>query len=165
MILDVDGVLTDGTLVFHDDGGDSKVFHVHDGHGIRLVQRGGIEVVLLSGRSSPVVDYRAKDLGIGLAIQGSKNKLAAYEEILRKRGLDDGEVAYVGDDLVDVPVMRRVGMAVAVADARPPVLSRCHLITQAVGGRGAVREVCDFLLETQGKWEAVTAPYLENTPE
>lgn len=160
LILDVDGVLTNGGLVLHDNGQESKVFHVHDGHGIRLLQRAGVEVALLTGRSSRVVTNRARDLGIKLVIQGSKDKLASYESILTQRQLDDSEVAYVGDDLVDIPVLRRVGLAVAVAEATTPVHFHCHMTTRIGGGRGAVREVCDFLLQVLGRWEEVTAPYL-----
>ena len=160
LILDVDGVLTNGGLIWHDDGKESKIFHVHDGHGIRLMQRAGIEVALLTGRSSRVVAHRAQDLGIKLVAQGSKNKLNDYEEMLRQRQLDDLEVAYVGDDLVDVPVFKRVGLAVAVAGSPDYVNSQCHVTTQNQGGEGAVREVCDFILQAQGKWEEVTRPYL-----
>jgi 3-deoxy-D-manno-octulosonate 8-phosphate phosphatase (KDO 8-P phosphatase) len=163
LILDVDGVLTDGGLIWNADGQESKAFHVHDGHGIRLVQRSGIEVALLTGRSSQVVSLRAKDLGIKLVVQGSRNKLTDYEEMLKQRQLDDRDVAYVGDDLVDVPVFRRVGLAVAVAEAAAYVHAQCHLSTENGGGKGAVREVCDLLLQTQGKWEEVTTPYLGDT--
>ncbi len=160
LILDVDGVLTDGGLIWHADSQESKVFHVHDGHGIRLVQRGGIEVALLTGRTSHVVSSRAKDLGIQLVFQGSRNKLTDYEAMLRQRQLDDRDVAYVGDDLVDLPVFRRVGLAVAVADAEPYIHAHCHLTTERGGGKGAVRELCDYLLQVQDKWEEVTARYL-----
>jgi 3-deoxy-D-manno-octulosonate 8-phosphate phosphatase (KDO 8-P phosphatase) len=160
LILDVDGVLTDGGLIWHADGKESKIFHVHDGHGIRLVQRAGIEVALLTGRSSQVVAHRAKDLGIKLVAQGSRNKLTDYEEMLRQRQLDDLDVAYVGDDLVDIPVFKRVGLAVAVAGSATYVNSHCHVTTQNQGGQGAVREICDFLLQAQGKWEEVTTPYM-----
>jgi len=159
LVLDVDGVLTDGGLVWHANGQESKVFHVQDGHGIRLLQRAGIEVALLTGRRSQVVEDRARDLGIKLVVQGSRNKLADYEEILQLRELDDQSVAYVGDDLVDVPVFRRVGLAVAVADGNPHIRPYCHGSTLSKGGRGAVREVCEFLLQVQGKWEEVTAVY------
>lgn len=159
LILDVDGVLTDGGLILHADGQESKVFHVHDGHGIRLVQRAGIEVALLTGRSSQVVADRAKNLGIELVVQGSRNKLIDYEKMLQQRRLDDQNVAYVADDLVDVPVLRRAGLAVAVADATVHIRDYCHACTISKGGKGAVREVCDFLLKAQGKWEEVTAPY------
>jgi 3-deoxy-D-manno-octulosonate 8-phosphate phosphatase (KDO 8-P phosphatase) len=159
LILDVDGVLTDGGLIWHANGQESKVFHVHDGHGIRLLQRAGIEAALLTGRRSQVVDDRARDLGIKLVVQGSRNKLADYEEILQLRELDDQSVAYVGDDLVDVPVFRRVGLAVAVGDGASHIRPYCHASTLSKGGRGAVREVCEFLLQVQGKWEEITAVY------
>ena len=160
LILDVDGVLTDGGLIWLAEGQEGKIFHVHDGHGIRLVQRAGIEVALLTGRSSQVVAHRAKDLGIELVVQGSRDKLTDYEGMLRLRQLDDPDVAYVGDDLVDVPVFKRVGLAVAIAGCAAYVESHCDATTQNQGGHGAVREVCDFLLQAQGKWEEVTAPYL-----
>jgi 3-deoxy-D-manno-octulosonate 8-phosphate phosphatase (KDO 8-P phosphatase) len=159
LVLDVDGVLTDGTLVWHANGQESKVFHVHDGHGIRLLQRAGIEAAFLTGRRSQVVDDRARDLGIKLVVQGSRNKLADYEHILQLRELGDQSVAYVGDDLVDVPVFRRVGLAVTVADGASHILPYCHASTLNKGGRGAVREVCEFLLQVQGKWEEITAVY------
>ena len=162
LILDVDGVLTDGGLILHADGHESKVFHVHDGHGIRLLLRGGIEGALLTGRSSQVVADRAKDLGIKLVVQGSRNKLTDYGKMLQQRQLDDQDVAYVADDLVDVPVLRRAGLAVAVADASAHIRDYCHASTIRKGGKGAVREVCDFLLQAQGKWEEVTAPYFDD---
>jgi 3-deoxy-D-manno-octulosonate 8-phosphate phosphatase (KDO 8-P phosphatase) len=162
LILDVDGVLTDGGLVWHANGQESKVFHVHDGHGIRLLQRAGIEVALLTGRGSHVVDHRARDLGITLVVQESKNKLADYEEILQQRRLDNQSVAYVGDDLVDVPVFRRVGLAVAVANGASHIRPYCQVSTLSKGGQGAVREVCEFLLQVQGKWQEITAVYFSS---
>ena len=159
LVLDVDGVLTDGGLIWQITGQESKVFHVHDGHGIRLLQRAGIEVALLTGRRSQVVDDRARDLGIELVVQGSRNKLADYEEILKLLKLDDQSVAYVGDDLVDVPVFRRVGLAVAVANGASHIRPYCHVSTLSKGGQGAVREVCEFLLQVQGKWQGITAVY------
>ena len=164
LILDVDGVLTDGGLIWNADGQESKVFHVHDGHGIRLLQRAGVEVALLTGRGSRAVTERAADLGIELVVQKSRNKLADYEKVLKKRNLADRDAAYVGDDLVDVPVLRRVGLAVTVAGAAAQVKPYCHAITRNKGGQGAVREVCEFLLQAQGKWEEITGPYLGETP-
>ena len=163
LILDVDGMLTDGGLILHADGHESKMFHVHDGHGIRLLLRGGIEVALLTGRSSQVVVDRAKDLGIASVVQGSRNKLSDYEKMVQQRRLDDRDVAYVADDLVDIPVLRRAGLAVAVADATAHIRAYCHACTISKGGKGAVREVCDFLLQAQGKWEEVTAPYFDDS--
>lgn len=160
LVLDVDGVLTDGGLIWRSDGQESKIFHVHDGHGIRLAQRAGIEVALLTGRSSEVVVFRAKDLGIELVFQGSRNKITDYEAMLQQRQLEDNAVAYVGDDLVDIPVLKRVGLAVAVANAMPQVHACCHASTQRGGGQGAVREVCDLLLVAQDKWEKIIGPYL-----
>lgn len=160
LVLDVDGVLTDGGLIWGSDGQEGKVFHVHDGHGIRLAQRAGIEVALLTGRSSQVVALRAKDLGIELVIQGSRDKLRDYEELLKLRQLENQDIAYVGDDLVDVPVLKRVGLAVAVANATSHVHICCHVSTQKAGGHGAVREVCELLLVAQNKWEEIARPYL-----
>jgi 3-deoxy-D-manno-octulosonate 8-phosphate phosphatase (KDO 8-P phosphatase) len=159
LILDVDGVLTDGGLVFYGDGSEAKVFHVRDGYGIRLVQRAGIEVAILSGRSSEVVTHRAGELGIRLVVQGSKDKRADYEQMLEQRHLADTEVAYVGDDLMDIPVLRRVGLAVAVSDAVEPVHSCAHVTTMNRGGHGAVREVCDLLLQARAGREEVVAPH------
>ena len=160
LILDVDGVLTDGGIIVTPEGEESKVFNVRDGLGIRLLQQAGIEVALLTGRSSRAVACRAAELGIEMVAQGSLNKMDAYEEMLRKRKLRDPEVAYVGDDLVDIPVLRRVGLAVAAASATPAVHSCCHASTRNSGGQGAVREVCELLIQAQGRWEEVVAPYL-----
>jgi 3-deoxy-D-manno-octulosonate 8-phosphate phosphatase (KDO 8-P phosphatase) len=160
LLLDVDGVLTDGGILLHPDGGESKVFNVRDGLGIRLLQRAGIEVGFISGRNSRVVARRAEDLGIGLVVQGTLYKLPAYEEIMTERGLSDRDVAYVGDDIVDIPILRRVGLAVATAGAIPTVGSYCHVITDRDGGRGAVREVCELILQAQGRWEEMAGPFL-----
>jgi 3-deoxy-D-manno-octulosonate 8-phosphate phosphatase (KDO 8-P phosphatase) len=160
LLLDVDGVLTDGGIVLQPDGEESKVFNVRDGLGIRLLQRAGIEVGFISGRNSRVVARRAEDLGIGLVVQGTLYKLPAYEEIVAKRGLSDRDVAYVGDDIVDIPILRRVGLAVATAGAVPTVASHCQVITDRDGGRGAVREVCELILKAQGRWEEIAGPFL-----
>jgi 3-deoxy-D-manno-octulosonate 8-phosphate phosphatase (KDO 8-P phosphatase) len=160
LLLDVDGVLTDGGILLHPDGEESKVFNVRDGLGIRLLQRAGVEVGFISGRNSRVVARRAEDLGIGLVVQGMLYKLPAYEEILTKRGLTHKDVAYVGDDIVDIPILERVGLAVATAGAVPAVVSRCHVITDRDGGRGAVREACELILQAQGRWEEVAGPFL-----
>jgi len=117
-------------------------------------------VGFISGRSSRVVARRAEDLGIGLVVQGTLYKLPAYEEIIAKRGLTDRDVAYVGDDIVDIPILRRVGLAVATAGAVPAVASYCHVITDRDGGRGAVREVCELILQAQGRWEEMAGPFL-----
>ncbi|MCD6139147.1 MAG: HAD-IIIA family hydrolase [Deltaproteobacteria bacterium] len=161
LMLDVDGVLTDGRLFYHDDGTESKAFDVQDGHGIKLLQRAGIETVLISGRRSPSVDKRAADLGIKEAFQGVKNKVALIEQIASQRGLKLEEIAFVGDDLLDLPVMKRVGFAVAVSNASEYLFDVAHYMTVAPGGRGAVREVAELILGVQGLWDQVAGRYFE----
>jgi 3-deoxy-D-manno-octulosonate 8-phosphate phosphatase (KDO 8-P phosphatase) len=161
LVLDVDGVLTDGRLYYHDDGTESKAFHARDGHGIKLAQRAGIEVALISGRSVPCVDKRAADLGIKAVAQGPKDKVPTFERFLADRGLGPEQAAFVGDDLVDLPVMRRAGFAVAVADASEHLLEVAHYVTLTPGGRGAVREVIELILAVQGHWEMIAARYFE----
>ncbi len=162
LLLDVDGVLTDGGLIYHDDGSESKVFDVRDGHGIKLLQRAGVEVGFLTGRHSRAVMNRARDLGIGLVLEGIKNKIEAYNEILKQKNLTDEEVAFMGDDLVDIPVLRRVGLAIAVPDACQDLFPYVHYTTRHSGGRGACREVCELILKAQGKWPEVTDRYFND---
>jgi 3-deoxy-D-manno-octulosonate 8-phosphate phosphatase (KDO 8-P phosphatase) len=157
--MDVDGVMTDGRIVFDSNGIESKFFHVRDGHGIKLVQRAGIEVGIISGRQSAVVDKRAAELGIRIVHQKVIDKIIPYRQILRDTGLDDSHVAYIGDDLVDIPILRRVGFSAAPADAAPEVLEYVHLVTRSRGGHGAVREVCDQLLKGTGAWEDIIGKY------
>ncbi len=152
LLLDVDGVLTDGRLYFDAKGEALKVFHVRDGHGIKMAQQGGIEVAILSGRRSDAAFHRARDLGLSRYYEGLRDKVAVLEELLAALNLAPREVAAVGDELVDLPLMAQVGLAVAVADAAPEVLIAAHWVTTLPGGRGAVREVCDLLLKAQGKW-------------
>jgi len=152
LILDVDGVLTDGRLYFDAKGETLKVFHVRDGHGLKMAQRAGIEVAFVSGRRSDAAYHRAKELGISRFHEGVRDKVAVMAEIMAAMRIQPAEVAAVGDDLVDLPLMSRVGLAVAVADAVPEVLAAAHWVTSNPGGRGAVREVCDLLLKAQGKW-------------
>lgn len=159
LLLDVDGVLTDGGLIYHDDGVESKLFDVKDGHGIKLIQRAGVEVGFLTGRYSKAVLNRAHDLGIELVQQGVRNKEEIYKEILQQRKLMDKEVAYMGDDLVDIPVLRRVGLAVAVPDACHDVFAFVHYTTRNPGGKGACREICELILKAQDKWASVTDRY------
>jgi 3-deoxy-D-manno-octulosonate 8-phosphate phosphatase (KDO 8-P phosphatase) len=161
LLLDVDGVLTDGSLWFDAKGEALKVFHVLDGHGIKMAQRGGIEVALLSGRRSDAAYHRAKELGISRFYEGLRDKVAIMEELLASLNLIPEQAAMVGDDLVDLPVMVRVGLAVAVADAVPQVAAAAHWVTSLPGGRGAVRQVCDLLLQAQGKWDQIVSPWLE----
>jgi 3-deoxy-D-manno-octulosonate 8-phosphate phosphatase (KDO 8-P phosphatase) len=159
LLLDVDGVMTDGRIIFDSQGGETKAFDVKDGHGIKLVQRAGIRVGIITGRQSAIVDRRAAELGIELVYQGAKDKTLPFREILQKLSLRPEEVAYVGDDVVDLPVMRQVGFAATVADAVDEVKDTAHMVTRLGGGRGAVREICDYLLKESGRWEAVTRRY------
>lgn len=161
LLLDVDGVMTDGVIAYDNNGVETKRFHVRDGHGLKLLQRAGIEVGIITGRKSAIVEKRAAELGVSRVFQGVKNKLEPYEHILTQSGFKDHQVAYVGDDLIDLPVLRRVGFAVAVADAASELRPYVDYITSASGGQGAVREVCDLILKQSGKWEQVTARYFE----
>jgi 3-deoxy-D-manno-octulosonate 8-phosphate phosphatase (KDO 8-P phosphatase) len=157
--LDVDGVMTDGRLYYHDDGTETKAFDVKDGHGIKMLQHAGIEVFLISGRSSPMVEKRATDLGITDITQGVRDKIPALDRIVEERGLDLTQVAFMGDDIVDIPILSKVGFAVAVADALEYVIEKAHYVTLAPGGRGAVREVIELILAVQGKWEKIAERY------
>ena len=159
LLLDVDGVLTDGRIIFDSHGGETKAFDVKDGHGIKLVQRAGIQVGIITGRQSVIVDRRAAELGIELVYQGAKDKVLPFRDVLRKLALKPEEVAYVGDDVVDLPVMRQVGFAATVADAVEEVKAAAHMVARRAGGRGAVREICDYLLKESGRWETVTRRY------
>ncbi len=159
MIFDVDGVLTDGRIVYHDDGSELKVFDVQDGHGIKLLLRAGIEVALITGRSCRAVDQRAAGLGIRRVYQGSIVKMEAYEKIRTETGLGDHQIGFMGDDLIDIPVMRRVGFAVSVPNGSPHVWPYAHYLTRLGGGRGACREVCEMILQVQGLWHQVTDRY------
>lgn len=161
LILDVDGVMTDGGIVLDGQGNELKVFHVRDGHGIKLLMRRGVEVALITGRESKAVAARAKELGIRHVFQKSLRKLDPYTQLKEQLGIDDAEIAYVGDDVVDIPVMRRVAFSVAVSDADPNVLRFAHYVTVAGGGKGAVREVCELILRAQGHWEGIMDGYTE----
>lgn len=159
LLLDVDGVLTDGRIIYDGKGQEWKFFNVKDGHGIKLLQRGGVEVGILSGRESSAVGIRARELKIDLVIQKAWDKVKALKTIQKRRKIALAEVCFVGDDLVDLPVFSRVGFAVAVADSVPEVKKRAHFVTQHPGGHGAVREVCEVILRAQRKWSAVTKKY------
>jgi 3-deoxy-D-manno-octulosonate 8-phosphate phosphatase (KDO 8-P phosphatase) len=162
LILDVDGVLTDGSLYFGPQGEALKVFHVRDGHGLKMLQKAGIEAAFLSGRRSDAAYHRARELGVSRFHEGLRDKVAVMEEIMASMDIEAGAVAAVGDDLVDLPHMRRVGLAVAVADAVPEVKAAAHWVTSLPGGKGAVREVCDLLLKAQGKWDGVVRPWVSD---
>lgn len=159
LLLDVDGVMTDGRIIFDSNGIESKFFNVKDGHGIKMVQRAGIEVGIISGRESQVVVNRAAELAIGIVYQKCLDKLTPYLKILEATGLDHFQVAFVGDDVIDIPVMMRAGFAAAPADAVAEVIPHAHFVTRNRGGWGAVREVCDLLLKEQGVWGEITDRY------
>lgn len=150
VIFDVDGVLTDGSLFIGDDGQEYKAFHSKDGHGMRMLQDSGVDIAIITGRISKVVEHRAKDLGIRHVYQGKRDKLPAYKELMQHVGLQDEEVAYVGDDVVDLPVMCRVGLAICVQDGHPFVKQHAHWITEHNGGRGAGRDVCEMIMQAKG---------------
>ncbi|BAW80988.1 3-deoxy-D-manno-octulosonate 8-phosphate phosphatase [Candidatus Nitrosoglobus terrae] len=154
-IFDVDGVLTDGGLHFGSNGQEYKVFHARDGHGMKMLQHTGVRIGIITGRTSLVVDHRMKDLGIIDVYQGQQPKLPAYEHLLQKCKLQPHEIAYVGDDLVDLAIMQRVGLAITVQDAHPLVKQHAHWITPNVGGRGAARDVCELIMEAQGTFKAL----------
>jgi len=143
------------------EGEEIKRFDVRDGHGIRLLMSAGVQVGLVTGRSSRVVTHRARDLGIRMVYQKAFNKLEAYQKIKKKTGLSDPEIAYVGDDIVDLPILRRVGLAMAVKDAEESVRGKVDYVTKQRGGRGAVREVVELLLRAQGRWQKLVKKYYE----
>jgi 3-deoxy-D-manno-octulosonate 8-phosphate phosphatase (KDO 8-P phosphatase) len=161
LILDVDGVLTDGKLFFDNEGNEYKTFHARDGHGIKLLRQTGVEVAVISGRKSSAVALRMKNLGIEHVYQGHEDKLAAFHEIIEKTGISPEQTAHVGDDLLDLPIMIRVGLAIAVCDANFAVKQRADWCTTLPGGHGAVREVCDFIMQAQGRFDEVVSAYLK----
>ncbi len=157
---DVDGVLTDGRIIVDDDGRESKNFHSRDGLGLKILARAGLEAVIITGRVSRVVECRARDLGITELHQQVTDKWPVFEEILKRRGLTPHQAAFAGDDLIDLPVLTRVGLALAPADASPEVLAVAHFVSSAPGGRGAVRQMVEFILKGQNRWEEAVRPYL-----
>lgn len=160
LILDVDGVLTDGRLFFDNEGNEYKAFHARDGHGIKLLRQTGVEVAVISGRKSSSVALRMKSLGIEHVYQGHENKVAAFNDVIGLMGIKPEQAAHVGDDLLDLPIMIRVGLAIAVSDANFAVKQRADWCTALPGGQGAVREVCDFIMQAQGRFDAVLSHYL-----
>jgi 3-deoxy-D-manno-octulosonate 8-phosphate phosphatase (KDO 8-P phosphatase) len=150
LVLDVDGVLTDGRLYYGARGEALKVFHVRDGLGVKLLAAAGVTVAVISGRRSGMTTRRCRELGVRHLLQGVEDKLAAFNVLRGRLGVTPAVCACVGDDVPDVPLMREVGLSFAVADAHPQARSAAHVITQLPGGRGAVREVCDYLLEARG---------------
>jgi 3-deoxy-D-manno-octulosonate 8-phosphate phosphatase (KDO 8-P phosphatase) len=160
VIFDVDGVLTDGSLYLGDDGQEYKAFHSKDGHGMKMLQASGIQIGIITGRTSEVVRIRMRSLGVEHVYQGKLDKLPAYDELKAAIGLRDEQIAYVGDDVVDLPVMVRVGLAIAVQDAHPLVKQHAHWVTPSNGGRGAAREVCELLMDAQGNLAPALERYL-----
>jgi len=160
LAMDVDGVLTDGTLVIHADGSESKFFNSLDGHGIRMWQRAGLKVALLSGRASEPTKHRAEQLQIEYVFQDCHHKLPVFEKFLKQLGLSPDRVAYIADDLTDLPVIRYVGFAVAVANAVDEVKQYADYVTVRSGGNGAVREVIEYILKNSGRWQELMTRYL-----
>ncbi|MBW3622082.1 MAG: HAD hydrolase family protein [Armatimonadetes bacterium] len=163
LVFDVDGVLTDGRLILSSSGEESKRFHIRDGLGIVLAQKSGLHVALMSGRASAAVDRRAKELGIRstLVVSNARDKGRAMKELKLRLDLPTQMVAFVGDDINDLPAFEEAGLAVAVADAAPEVAARAHLVTMARGGEGAAREIVEVLLREQGRWDEAVRNYLQ----
>lgn len=155
LLLDVDGVLTDGSIIYSDGDSETKVFNVKDGFGIKLVMSAGVEVGLVTGRTSKALQRRCRDLGIQYIYDGVQQKARLLERIVLETGVDANHTAFIGDDLPDLPLMRRIGLAIAVADAHERVRDYAAWVTAAPGGRGAVREVCDAILKARGDWDKV----------
>jgi 3-deoxy-D-manno-octulosonate 8-phosphate phosphatase (KDO 8-P phosphatase) len=165
LILDVDGILTDGQIILSDSGDEIKHFNVRDGHGIKMIMRYGIEVAFLTGRASRVVNHRAKELGVLEVYQGIFDKVKVCAEIIKKKSLQFNEIAYMGDDVVDVPLLRRAGFSATVHGASEYVKNFVDYITTKGGGKGAVREVCEIILQVQGHWEELAKKYeMDDTP-
>ena len=158
---DIDGVMTDGTLFLGDDGQEYKGFNSLDGHGLKMLKGTGVELAIITGRNSRVVEHRAKNLGIEIIHQGAHDKLAVYEALCRELSIACEDTAYMGDDVVDLPVMRRAGLAITVPAAPDLVKAYSHVITRREAGRGAVREACEAIMRAQGTLDAALAPYLK----
>ena len=161
IIFDVDGVLTDGSLYLTDRGEEIKAFNSHDGHGIKMLKATGVGIAILTGRQSTCVDLKAKDWGVTLVYQGAKKKLPAFEALLEKLDLDSTACAYMGDDLIDLPVMLRCGLAITVPAAPALVKKHAHYVTRREGGRGAAREICEIIMQAQNTLEAHLETYLK----
>ncbi len=161
LILDCDGVLTDGRIIMLPGGDETKAFDVKDGHAMVMAQRAGLQIAIISGRKSSVVQARAKELGIAHLHEMAWVKTEPYDKVLAEEGLTDEEACYVGDDVVDIPLLRRAGLAVAVADAVEEAKQYSHFVTKRAGGQGAVREVIEIILKAQDKWEEAIARYVD----
>jgi len=159
VIFDVDGVLTDGSLFLGDGGEEYKAFNSRDGHGMKMLQSTGIKIGIITGRTSDVVEHRMRSLGIEHVYQGKLDKLPAFEELCQLVGVSPEQVAYVGDDVVDLPILVRVGLAIGVQDAHPMVKQHSHWLSPSNGGRGAARDVCELILRAQGHLESMLKQY------
>ncbi len=160
MIFDVDGVMTDGSLYYTDAGEELKAFNALDGHGIRMLQDSGVKIAIITGRKSKLVEHRARNLDIELLYQGASDKLATFTELLAATGLTQEQCGYMGDDVIDLPVMRRVAFAISVPNAPQIVRDNAHLVTTARAGHGAVREACETIMQSQGTLDGIMAWYL-----
>ena len=160
LVLDVDGVLTNGLIFYSADGAEMKGFHIHDGLGIKLLKKAGIQVAIISGKKSAAVEKRMQDLRIDHVYLGHENKLPAYEDLINRVQLDDHEIAYMGDDLPDLPLLQRAGLAITVPQAPDIIKQYTDIITTKKGGKGAVREVCELILTAQGRYQAIIQSYL-----
>jgi 3-deoxy-D-manno-octulosonate 8-phosphate phosphatase (KDO 8-P phosphatase) len=161
LIVDIDGVMTDGRIVYSVYGDELKFFDVQDGFGINLLNKAGIKTVIITAKKSRIVKMRARDMKVTRAYQGFINKLKPFNDVLRRYRMKPEEICFIGDDLIDIPVLKRVGFAVAVPNGMEEVKKVAHYTTSKTGGRGAVREICDMILKSQGKWETVTSKYYE----
>ena len=157
LILDVDGVLTDGQIIYNDEGSETKIFNVRDGLGLRLLQHAGLDVAIATGRQTPALKHRCKNLGIELIFDGLRYKTPVVEPLMKATGAKPDEMLFMCDDLADLSLMTRIGLAVAVADAHPEVIAAADMVTEANGGQGAVREVCEAILKAKGVWETMLA--------
>jgi 3-deoxy-D-manno-octulosonate 8-phosphate phosphatase (KDO 8-P phosphatase) len=160
LLMDCDGVLTDGRITLLDNGDEEKSFHTRDGHGLVLLHRAGLQSGIISGRTSGLVECRARELGMKYVRQGTWNKIKDFEELLAEIEIDEKEVAFIGDDVTDIPLMQRSELAVAVADAVEETRGVAHYVTQLPGGFGAVREVCELILKAQGRWSELMERYM-----
>ena len=161
LVMDVDGVLTDGRMVLSDKGDELKMFHTHDGIGLALAHRAGLSTALVTGETSPIAKVRGDKLGVGAVVLGARRKGEVVEALLAERGLPPHALAYIGDDLLDLPALERAGLAVTVADAVTDVKAVAHVVTKAPGGHGAVRECVELILRAQGVWNAVLRAFVE----
>ena len=160
LVMDVDGVLTDGGIIINGDGSESKRFNVFDGHRIKMWQRASLECAIISGRETTVTTIRAEQLSIKYVMQGCKKKLPVFESLLEQAGLEAGQVAYIGDDLMDIPLVRRAGFGVAVANAVDVLKEHADYITKLPGGSGAVGEVVEYILKETGRWANLIERYM-----